>query len=674
MVVLVAAGVLGLFAASAEEGESNESEATHRVAATSTESIESNESKAQHSSAATSTESSEHELPQDIGVAIEPPSVSVTINLINKLVERGILEKGDAEDLVRQARAEAEVARAQIQADVFATAQVAVQRAVDEQLLAEQLPEASEGDVRVSHIPAPVRRQLKEDIKAELREERRIAAAHVNFGPGVPMGEKRTIYDSSLEPYRGGGGGGDLPSDAELLASFGYGMGLPGWVSRLNLNADLRVRYEAIFMSDTNDSTGAFPDFNAINTGAPYDITGYQFAPQLNSNQDRQRFRIRARAGLNMDLQDGWSLGFRMATGNDGSPVSTNQTLGATGGFSKYSLWLDRAYLQYAPWDDKDKKLKFTAGRFANPYFTTNLVWDDNVNFDGLGVSGHWRVLPSLRPFFAASFSPVYNTALNFPANQPEKYKSDDKWLAAIQLGTDWAFADKWNLKAAVGYYHFENIEGKLSSPFVPLSASDAGDTDNSRPMFAQKGNTYRPIRNIKPDPANNFGHTNQWQYYGLATKFQELTFTGRIDYNGFEPVQVSLVSEFVANLAWNRDEINKVAVNNRKEVGTYAYGDYDGYGYGWLGRLEVGHPKPDKRGNWKAYFEYRWLGSDATVDGFADSTFGLGGTNMQGFTVGASYTLSPNVNVNARWMASDNITGPKFSTGIFQFDLSGEF
>jgi hypothetical protein len=44
-----------------------------------------------------------------------------------------------------------------------------------------------------------------------------------------------------------------------------------------------------------------------------------------------------------------------MATGGNNAPVSTNQTLGSTnsgnggqgGNFSKYDLWLDRAFIKY---------------------------------------------------------------------------------------------------------------------------------------------------------------------------------------------------------------------------------------------------------------------------------------------------------------------------------------
>ena len=121
---------------------------------------------------------------------------------------------------------------------------------------------------------------------------------------------------------------------------------------RFRFTGDIRTRYEGDFFPNTNDDTGAFPNFNAINTGAPFDVAGTRFSPQYNVDQDRERFRIRARIGADVDLEDGFTAGIRLATGQDDSPVTENQTLGlANGGqggnFSKYSIWLDRAFLKY---------------------------------------------------------------------------------------------------------------------------------------------------------------------------------------------------------------------------------------------------------------------------------------------------------------------------------------
>ena len=46
----------------------------------------------------------------------------------------------------------------------------------------------------------------------------------------------------------------------------------PDWVPRFRFSGDIRTRYEGDFYPNTNDATGAFPNFNAINTGAPFDV------------------------------------------------------------------------------------------------------------------------------------------------------------------------------------------------------------------------------------------------------------------------------------------------------------------------------------------------------------------------------------------------------------------
>ncbi|MCK9590007.1 MAG: putative porin, partial [Terrimicrobiaceae bacterium] len=77
---------------------------------------------------------------------------------------------------------------------------------------------------------------------------------------------------------------------------------------------------------------------------------------------------------------------------------------------------------------------------------------------------------------------------------------------------------------------------------------------------------------------------------------------------------------------------------------------------------------------DWCMDVGYRWIGSDAVVDGFNDSDFGLGGTNMKGFTVGGYLALSENVYVSLRWMGADSIAGPTYKTNIIQFDINSKF
>ena len=564
------------------------------------------------------------DVPPVTGPAATPPatrSQNVTINLINRLVERGVLTKQDATELIQMAEEDAAAARAQANAAQAAPSP----------------PPPSEDTVRVTYVPEIVKRQIREEIKqdvmAQAREENWAAP--------------RTF---------------------------------PEWASRFKFFADLRVRYEGDFFPSGNDNTGAFPNFNAINTGPPFDVRGTLFSPQIDVDQDRERFRLRARFGLAADLGENFTAGIRIATGDNNAPVTTNQSLGLAnqgqgGNFSRYAIWLDRAFLKYQLDGELDSEFSVTLGRFDNPFFSSDLIWDDDLGFDGIAVQGKYEVVKGITPFAVGGAFPVFNTDFNFASNRPDKFASYDKYLYGGQIGTDWKITRDLNFKLAVAYYYFQNIEGQLSDPFVPLTAQDAGSTDDSRPAFAQKGNTYFPIRDIIPDVTNDFGTINQFQYFGLATPFRDLALTGRLDYGHFEPVWVSLAGEFVKNLAFDRSAIESKAINNLgPEPAPGVPGPFVGGDTGWMVNLRVGKPVLEKRWDWNVAVGYRYIETDAVVDGFNDSDFGLGGTNLKGYTISGSLALASRVWLNLRWLSANSIAGPTFKNDIIQFDVNAKF
>ncbi len=560
------------------------------------------------------------------------PSQNVTINLINRLVQKNILTKEEAAEMIAQAEADA----AQAQAAATATAQAQAD-------IAALPPAPGPDDLRVSYIPEVVKNNMRDEIKQELlaqaREEK--------------WSEKAT----------------------------------PGWTEKFRPFGDLRARYEGTFFPTTrtavdpvtgdtvivegNDNTGAFPNFNAINTGSPFDTSGTQFAPQHNVDQDRDRTRLRARLGTDIMLGDGFNAGVRVATGDSNSPTSPNQTLGGSGGnFSKYSIWLDRAFVSYDAGPGDGQELVFMIGRFDNPFFATDIMWDDDLGFDGLALRGKVRIHEKASTFFTAGYFPIFNTDFNFASNQPQKFESTDKWLAAIQGGIEWDITDDLKAKFGVAYYDFMDIEGRLSDPYIPLSASDAGNTDGTRPGFAQRGNTYMKLRNIdNSTAANDFGNKFQYQYYGLASEFRNLTFTGRVDYDHFDPFRISLVGEATKNLAFDSTSVGAKAVNNANSTGAFDGGDT-----AWIVNFQLGKPALESFGDWQAAFGYRYVETDAVVDGFTDSDFGGGGTNVEGFTIGGTMALSPAVRIALRWLSSDQVTGPPLSSDILQLDLNAKF
>ncbi|MDD5350632.1 MAG: putative porin [Chthoniobacteraceae bacterium] len=540
-------------------------------------------------------------------------------NLVNLLVQQGVIKKPQGDALIQQA--EAEAAAANDAALMHAPAPAPVPPPGTEAISA---PNAG-GAIRVTYIPESVRQQLRDDIKQDVMKE--------------ALAENWAAPDS-----------------------------VPAWTKSLRLTGDLRARVELDNFPSGNDPLG-FPNFNAINRGSPYNAsaTNPNYPPFINVNEDRERPRLRARVALDADLGEGFTAGIRIGTGNDDQPVSTNQTLAADGLGSKYAIWLDRGFIKYnTSFDGTD--MAFTIGRFDNPFFSTDLIWWSDLGFDGVVAQAN-HDFGRFRPFGTVGFFPVYNTDFNFSSTQPEKYDSQDKWLAGAQLGTDIKIDKDLTMKVAAAYYDFINTAGKLSDPLY--NPSDDGSTDILRPSFAQRGNTYMELRDnaYYTDPNSPYYGEN-YQYYGLATPYRELAFTGKLDYAHFDPFHIILDGEYVKNVAFDEARINAAVPQNNLD----GSGRFDGGDTGWMVRLSLGDAVIEKRWDWQVCAAYKYIESDAVVDSFNDPDFGLGGTNLKGFIFGATVGLSKSVNIGFRWFSADNVSAAPYSADVFQLDLNAKF
>jgi len=568
--------------------------------------------------AGVATGRSETNTPSGIPTTATP---NATINLIRLMVEQKIIPAEAAAKLIAQAEAEAEQAR-----KAMAQSAAATPSSQGSANSSQAQSANAGGTVRVTYIPPYLRRQMVAEVRQEVMEQ----------------------------------------AEKERWAAPNA---VPDWTKRWKMLGDMRLRYESVGFPDGNATGPDFLNVTSINSGRGIQVnpsaTQDEPVPFLNTDQDRTRMRVRARLGAEVNLEDGFTSGFRFATGESNSPISQNQTLGAgTGNFNKYSVWIDRAYIKYES-DLDGTPLSASIGRVANPFFSTSMIWSNDVGFDGLVVQGEHK-FSDLKPFATVGLFPVYNTAFDFSTNQASKSASYDKWLYAMQLGTDWRISKDFEAKFGLAYYHFENVEGQTSSP-TNGSALDAGDTDSSRLLFAQKGNTYRTIRNLNAP----IGTTKQYDYLGLASPYHEIALTGRLDYNHFEPTQISLLIEVVQNLALDSGDVaaSRYTYNNLTTSGNFNGGDL-----GYYTAIQVGHPVLQKRWDWNTSLGYRYVQTDAVVDGFADSDFGGGGTNVKGFTLGGNVSVSNRVWFGIKFMSSDEVSGPTYKNDTFQFDINGKF
>ncbi|MEI6377004.1 MAG: putative porin [bacterium] len=685
----------------------------------------------------------------------DTPTESVTINLINRLVRRGILTKGDAADLVRQANEDAKHAAQQAQT----TQQAATLAASAQQMASDAAaPPTSDEQVSVSYVPEIVKAEMRDEIKRDV-----IAAAQSE--------------------------GWNKPNT-------------PEWLNKFRPFMDFRYRYQGNTYPSSDSVTNTMEtldtlNFNAINTGSPlnmmqipgnfsqsgvygdypglypasiFPIAGQpgQFYPQqspgqnpptYNTTQQRQQMRVRFRFGADMNLGEDFTSGFRLGTGQNGSPVSENQTLGLPGttsqggNFSGYAIWLDRAFLKYEIGQDPDKMAAVTFGRFDNPFFTpTTIMWANDIGFDGIALQGRYKVFKGFTPFVNAGIFPVFNTDLNFASTQQPKLASQDKYLYAAQAGIDWKITKDLNFKGSLGYYFFQNVQGQVSAPGVTPNAQAQMSTDASRPSFAQRGNTYMEIRNIQkvsaypatnpipnsqqlpgayiPTPVTNnttanyynnpdyqnyvdsggvygvqppqnpsTGYTNsgtgivplpqyqnQYQYFGLVTPFNIISANARLEYRHWEPFVASISGEWDQNLAFNRQNVLTAGPtpgpdNNYNETliagpvnNISQGGGFNGGNNAWILQMKVGSGALQKRWDWDFGVSYRYVESDAVIDGFCDSDFGGGGTNLKGWGIGGNLALSKSVFIGLRWLNATGIAGPTYKSDIIQLDINARF
>jgi hypothetical protein len=487
---------------------------------------------------------------------------------------------------------------------------------------------------RVSYVPEIVRAQLREEVKARVLQQ--------------------AIEEHWATPNA-----------------------IPAWTQRFALNADVRLRWEMAFFGRGNDNTGNF-DFNATNSGAPLDVNFIDLATgrYLNVDQNRRRPRLRARLGVDADVGQGFSALLRLASGDGSTPVSTNQTLGGSAGnFSKYQFWLDRAALRYEPSKTQPTGFVLEGGRFENPFFSTDLLWSENLNFDGFAFQGRTPA-GQLQIFLSAGAFPFFITGFDFPAEQWTKLRSFDKWLVAGQLGAEWKRPELFSLKLAAAYYYFDHIEGRVGGQCDTHLKGFSCDTDASRPSFAQKGNTYKILRTPSDAAliAEAAGGVPEYQYFGLASLFRELAITGRFELRAAPKWKLTLDGEFVRNLGFSKNRVGDLAVNNQGKCDADDHCPYAGGRIGYLGRVSIGSPAMNERWSWSIGVTYRYLESDAVVDAFTDSDFGMGGTNLKGFIVGGALALADNVTASVRWMSADSIVSSPYSVDVFHFDVSARY
>ncbi len=535
---------------------------------------------------------------------------NTTVNLIDVFVQQGLLDKEKASQLVKAAEAKAQ--------------------ATTKQELAKEATQVAEDSaknpkrVRVTYVPDFVKEEIRQQVISDLKGE--VVA--------------------------------EVKADAKEEA-WGVPAALPDWINRIKITGDARLRAQEDFYADGNPNQNVlnnpYYDYLSINKDGGHLAARGKNEELQNTSADRLRFRERFRLGIDAQVTDELKAGVRLSTTNQFSPVSSNQTLGNTG--QSYQVAIDRAYIQY-DFLDKNKTDWFSvyAGRIANPWMSTDLMYSPDLSFEGVAGTFRLRFNQSdvnVKNYHAADSTARFGlyTAPQTPDSlfvtlgafplQESNFSTADKWLFGGQVGADWLIRNDDRLKIAAAYYDYENVNAKSN-------ARNSFTNDWTAPQFMQKGNSLVPINvndGFNSRCTDSQSATGQACLYGLASEFKIFNATAMYDFSGFGDTHVLFTADYAKNLGFDQNRIAKEFKQNITPK-TNAY----------QVRLDVGDVEIHKLNDWSTFIAYRYLERDAVLDAYTDSIFHQGGTNAKGWILGANYGIAKNTWLNLRWFSTESI------------------
>ncbi len=584
--------------------------------------------------------------------AVQPEEIlkvkkSTFVNLVDLLVQRGVINQTEASGLVTAAEQEAATENNLTDRSSGPVSTTDAGQQTSDELAGKVKGKDGSKIKHVGYVPEFVKKEIRDQVRAELKAE-------------------------VLQ---------DVKQDAKT-EGWGIPGALPEWIAAINPSFDMRIRFaDEIYGKDNEAGFLVGPyDWLAINKSG----RGLQEFSNTNPNEaflnnkiDRLRIRERFRLGFEANIADGLKAGARFATSNIFNPVSNDQTLGNTG--QSYQFAIDRSFLQY---DFIDKKgtnwFSLYGGRTLNPFVSTDVVFDPDLSFEGIAGSFRYyfnQDVPKIHNYTAPNPTSrfginqgqqtpnsVFLTLGAFPI-QDISFSSNDKWLYAGQVGLDWLVFGNSRINIATSYYDYENINARYN----PINGT-GHEFDWTAPQFVQKGNSMVAITD-QNSALGSVCADETGCLFGLASDFKIFNATAIFDYAGFAPTHVLFTADYAKNLGFDREKILGEFKN-----GVVNYKDAQPRTDAYQIRVDVGYPEIRGFGNWNANLAYRYLERDAVLDAFTDSIFHQGGTDVKGWVLGVQYGLLKNTWLNLRWFSTDAIDGPKYSIDTVNVDLNARF
>jgi hypothetical protein len=429
-------------------------------------------------------------------------------------------------------------------------------------------------------------------------------------------------------------------------------------VTELELYGDARVRYEV------RSGETARPD--------PINPPGDTY------QRDRARYRLRI--GLRGTLVDDWFFGIRLETGT--SPRSTNITFGddgsVNGPFSKDSdrISVGQAYFGYKGVRD----LTLTVGKMGNPFVTSSMIWDPDINPEGLAEQ--WKhtfsfsfgggSMASAESYSkdgkavttAATTSEPKKISLDIFANfgqfvyddtnpenpigpNPTGLPDDDSYLLGWQIGAKITFPHDFYVQVAPTLYNYTGTGDSFATHFV-------GD-----PTFK----VTDPVTGVVTTVVPNQTGANSLLVFDVPIE---------IDWK-FGELPVKIFGEYGRNLSGDDRAIAAGHPDKTGSVNAYQIG--------------MGLGKVKEKGSWELRGFWQHAEQFALDPNLVDSDIFDSRVNLEGFAFVFGYAVTDAITANLiyahGWQIDHNLgTGgigdlginPVDNYNLFQGDLNFKF
>ncbi len=477
---------------------------------------------------------------------------------------------------------------------------------------------------------------------------------------------------------------------------------MPSSIKTITFYGDLRLRYELREGSTPSGYTG---------TGGALLTHG--------DTQTMSRWRYRLRVGLKGDLYDNFFYGLR-ASSNPYYDRSGNVNFGASdsgGEFGKGRniLAIDQVYLGWKPTSD----ITLIGGQMPQPLYTTNMVWDDNLNPTGAAEKWDHTFDNGLEAFVTAGQFVYAASNGNGIVNALGSPDASTTFMFAEQVGIKYSFDKDTYFKAAPTFYSYSGSYNTTTTTVAGLysTAPSALAAPNNSPSFFNG-----PFVGAASAPESNVSGINDLAVLELPMEFDFKIGPGEHQVSSGDPKDMTMTNvgwsmpvRFFADFAYNVDAdqranaargainalpaagggnvgITGLATGNQPLVHSPTVQGVLTSGKGFLDQaayevgVEVGALK--KKGDWDGKLYWQSTGYYALDPNLVDADIFNAATNMQGIVASVSHNWTDGVSSQLRYaygmpvngkMATPNVNqdlqlGDIRTYNLFQADLMWKF